>query len=212
VFALSVLYSQIFEQPFDDYLRWLSSGLLVWYLLSSLITEGTSIAIDAETQLRNVSLPIPVLAARMVYRNWIVFLHNLVVVIALTAVFNFALARETLWVIPGVAMVLAIGFFTSIVLGPLCLRFRDIPQVIINLVQIVFFLTPILWFPSQGRVAATVVAYNPFYHVIELVRAPLMGFAPTAQNWMVAGGVLGGLIILAWIVLASSRRRIFLWL
>ncbi|MGD9814806.1 MAG: ABC transporter permease [Hyphomonadaceae bacterium] len=212
VLALSLLYSQVFEQPQEEYLRWLVSGFLVWFLLLALISEGCTVAIDAESQLRNVSIPIPVLVARMVYRNWIVFLHNALVFVGLAAIYKFPVTEATLWVIPGVAMVLAIGFFAAVILAPLCLRFRDITQVIINFMQIVFFLTPILWHPDQGRVSSIWIDANPIYHVLELVRAPLMGQAPTAQNWLYAEISLGVLIVLAWIVLSTSRKRIFLWL
>jgi len=212
VLGLAVLYSQIFDQPFIEYMRWLISGFLVWFFLSSMITEGCSVAIESEAQLRSVSIPIPVLVARMVYRNWIVFLHNALVFVGLAAIFHFTVSLQTLWIIPGLALVIGIGFFAAIVLAPLCLRFRDVTQLVANFMQIGFFLTPILWHPQQGRVESVYILANPFYHIIELVRAPLLGSAPTMQNWLVAEITLGALMLTAWIVLSSSRRRIFLWL
>ena len=106
IFALAILYSQIFNEPFADYLRWLSSGFLVWFLMSSMLIEGCSIGTEAEGQLRNASIPIPVLAARMVYRNWIVFLHNAIVTL-LAVIFGHSDAADAL-IFPGVATVLTL--------------------------------------------------------------------------------------------------------
>lgn len=212
IFALTILYSQIFDQPFGDYLRWLSSGFLVWFLLSSMLIEGCSIGTEAEGQLRSAAIPIPVLAARMVYRNSIVFLHNALVVVVLAVIFGFVPTVQTLWIFPGVAAVLVLGFLVANIFGPICLRFRDLQQVVVNIVQIIFFLTPVLWRPEQGRVSSVFVEYNPFYHMVELVRAPLLGNVPTEQNWVIVLSVMGGLLLTAVITLSVSRKKIFLWL
>lgn len=212
IFALTILYSQIFDQPFGDYLRWLSSGFLVWFLLSSMLIEGCSIGTEAEAQLRSAAIPITVLAARMVYRNSIVFLHNALVVVALALIFGFVPTVQTLWIFPGVATVLIIGFLVANIVGPICLRFRDLQQVVVNVVQIIFFLTPVLWRPEQGRVSSVFVEYNPFYHMVELVRAPLLGNVPTEQNWIIVLSVMGVLLVFSVITLSVSRKKIFLWL
>lgn len=212
VLGLGVLYSQIFEQPLMEYLRWLIAGFLIWFYLSAMITEGCNVATEAEAQLRSVAIPIPVLVARMVYRNWIVFLHNALVFVALAAIFQFQFTIQTLWVVPGLLLVTGIGFFAATSLAPVCLRFRDVTQLVVNFMQIAFFLTPLFWYPEQGRVESIYVVANPFYHIVELVRAPLLGVAPTMLNWLVAEIVLGVLMVTAWIVLSASRRRIFLWL
>ncbi len=212
VLSLALVYGQIFEQPFEEYLHWLISGFAVWYLFSTMVIEGCNIAVEAESQLRNVPLPIPVLAARMVYRNWIVFLHNLVVVAVVLIVFAIPPTWALLWALPGVAIVLATGFFASIALGPICLRFRDLNQVITNLLQMAFFLTPILWMPSQGRVASNFVLYNPVYHMLEVVRAPLMGGEPAQLSWIFALSTLGVVALFAIVTLQVTRNRVFLWL
>lgn len=210
--GMALLYSQIFVIPYGEYLPWLASGLLVWMLLSQMMLEAGGVLSEAEGPLRNVRIAQPILAARMVYRNLLIFLHNLITIVAMLLLLGHSLGPVTALAAPGLVLILTIGFFYALATAPLCLRFRDVSQVIATVMQIVFFLTPIIWRPSQGRVAPEFVQGNPFYHVIELVRAPLLGQAPTEVNWIVSFIVLGVLMVAAAISLTVSRRRIFLWL
>jgi lipopolysaccharide transport system permease protein len=115
-------------------------------------------------------------------------------------------------VVPGLLTITLFGYFLAIVLGPFCLRFRDVTQVIASAMGIAFFLTPVLWMREQGRVPAAVVDWNPLYHLLELVRAPLMGSFPTAANWTVGLGLVAAAGLLAVITLSMTRKRIYLWL
>ena len=57
-----------------------------------------------------------------------------------------------------------------------------------------------------------IVLYNPFYHFIELVRAPLLGQLPTATNYLVALGISFGLALVAIILFKRYRNRIPYWI
>ncbi len=67
----------------------------------------------------------------------------------------------------------------TMLLGSLCARFRDIQQLVGTLLQISLFLTPIFWSPDQltGR-TAMLAQFNPMYHLIAVVRDPMLGKAP----------------------------------
>ena len=211
--GMALLYSQIFDISYEDYLPWLATSLLVWMLLSQMMLEGGGILIDSEAPLRSVRIAQPILVMRMVYRNILIFLHNLIVILALLLLTGHELGPVTVLALPGLVVVLAVGFFYSLAMAPLCLRFRDISQVIATILQIAFFMTPIIWRPEQGRVSPEFVLWNPFHHIIELVRAPLLGeTAATTLSWMVSLGVVAFLAVCALISLASTRRRVFLWL
>src|SRR6187402_1914554 len=90
-----------------------------------------------------------------------------------------------LLVIPGLVLVSLNGLWVGLLLGMLCVRFRDIPQIIANVIQLLFFLTPILWKPDQLTQGRAFVEANPFHHFVSLIREPLLGVAPSLETWLI---------------------------
>ncbi len=213
ILGIAFLYGQIFTQEFKSYLLYVAPSMLLWTYIATLVTEGCNVAIDAEMHLRSVRVPLPVLAARMTHRNVLILLHNAIAVIALLLIAQAPLGQANIpAILAGVAVITLTGFFLSLILAPMCLRFRDIQQVIASAMQLLFFLTPVLWQSSQGRVADWIVQINPFYHFLELVRAPVIGASPTLLNFAVCGAVLAFCLVAATISVAISRRKLFLWM
>lgn len=210
--GIGFLNASIFQQPFEEFLVYLACGILIWSFLSGCVGEGCTYLADSESILRNLPVKTPILAARLVWRNLIIFLHNLVVVLGLLLLFNGPLSMTAWVVVPSMVLIVLFCFGLSLFLGALCLRFRDLTQIFINFMQLMFLLTPILWPVIHGRVPPIFVDYNPFYHLIELVRAPLLGDLPTQMNWMVSGGLAIGALLLGLGAVAASRRRIYVWL
>jgi ABC-type polysaccharide/polyol phosphate export permease len=54
--------------------------------------------------------------------------------------------------------------------------------------QVLFYATPIIWSVEmlQQRFALVFLNMNPFYHLLSVVREPLLGATPSATNWLVA--------------------------
>jgi ABC-type polysaccharide/polyol phosphate export permease len=177
-----------------------------------MITEGTTIVTDGEAHLRNIPLPISILAARMVYRNLVIFAHNLIAILVVLLLFG-AKFSWTILLLPVATVIYALfGLFTGIILGPLCARFRDVPQVITNLVQILFFVTPIIWMQSARPGRPLIVDANPFNDLVMLIREPLLGHVPDERHILVAVGLVVALGLIAMGVLSFVRKRIYLWL
>lgn len=212
ILGLGLLYSQIFHQPFKEFLAFLGAGLVAWYFLSNLMMEACAATTEAEGHLRALPLPIPIFAARVVYRNFLIFLHNLLVVIIMMLVLQRGISPTYLLVIPGVVIFCLFGFGLGVLVSPAAARFRDIPQVMATLLQLAFFVTPIFWRPSQISTSSPVVQLNPLYHMVELIREPLLGHAPSLNNYLVSLALVASVLVLAVINLAYTRRKIFLWL
>jgi ABC-type polysaccharide/polyol phosphate export permease len=92
-------------------------------------------------------------------------------------------------------------------------RYRDIPPLIANVLQVLLFVTPIFWSPSQlGEQGRLFVIFNYVYHLVDVLRSPLLGRVPLGLSYLVvlAGGILGWAFTFA--VYARFRRRIAFWL
>jgi ABC-type polysaccharide/polyol phosphate export permease len=206
VLSVGILGAGLWHQDIHEYLPFLVSGLSVWMLVSTIVGESCSLLIVAQSLFRNFRFEFSIFAYALVWRNFIVFLHNLIVYVLVAiplkpAVISFA----TLLVVPGVLIVLANGVWLAILIGMLCLRYRDVHHVITTSLQILMLITPLLWPPDSlsGAVRLAFVGFNPIYHLLEVVRAPLLGMVPPVTSY-VAVAVIS---LVGWLVTYSAFRR-----
>ncbi|MEZ5960377.1 MAG: ABC transporter permease [Hyphomonadaceae bacterium] len=212
VLALAYVFADVFQSDFVTYVSYIGTGLLAWQLIVALVNEGAGSVTDHAGFLKNVPMPLSVIAGHVVWRNAIVFVHNLVAIFVVLLSFGAQFGIQVLLVAPGAAIILTFGYFVALALGPICTRFRDIPLVIQSIMQVLFFLTPIFWMPSAVSHRPMFVAGNPFAHLIALVREPMLGNYPTVLNWQVGLWCCATAAIAALAVVSATRRRITLWL
>lgn len=211
VAIMGPLYGKLFSQDIGGYFGFLAIGFVVWQLIAQTINDCCSAFITAESYIKQIKLPLSVHILRVVWKNVIIFLHNMVVVIAVLAWLQPHLRANVLLFPLAVAAFALNAFFFGTVLGIVCARFRDIPLIIVNVVQASFFLTPVLWVPGMlGRHSWT-VDLNPFYHFIEIIRAPLLGEPVNPRSWLIviAITVFGGVWALS--MLKRYRARVAYW-
>jgi len=99
----------------------------------------------------------------------------------------------------------------SLYIGMVSARFRDIPQLIGSFVQIVFFVTPIFWTPDLLKGRTFVLDINPFYHLLEIVRGPLLGTIPSIENYFAVALVTFVNAVIAGAIFIRFRARISYW-
>ena len=98
------------------------------------------------------------------------------------------------------------------VIAVLSTRFRDIPPLIATAIQVAMFATPIMW-PISVLADATIIAeVNPAYHLVDLVRAPLLGTAPSMLSYLYVIGMIVVGYLLAAVPLFRARKRLIYWL
>ena len=203
VTALGVLYSALFRIEVADYLPFVAVGFIVWSLVSGLINEGCTAFIDAERIIKQVDMPLSVHAYRVVWRNFIILGHNAAIYVAVAAIFSIWPGWAGLLAIPGLLLLYLNGVWTGLLAGLVCSRFRDVSQIVASVVQVAFFLTPIIWKPELLPDRALVLDLNPFFHLVEIVRAPLLGHSPSLVSWLAVLGItLGG-----WLAALAMYRR-----
>ncbi|MFM9970237.1 MAG: ABC transporter permease [Burkholderiales bacterium] len=210
--AMGPLYGRLFSQDTSAYLPHLAVSYIIWALISNLLNECCNAFINAESLIKQVKLPLTTHVLRVVWRNFIVFGHQSLVFIFVLIIFPPRLSFDLLLVPLGIGLLLINAVWVGILLGSLCARFRDIPPIISSFVQVAFFLTPVLWQASSLGHYAWVVNFNPLYHAIEVIRAPLLSavqfpWVSLAVSLLMA--ILGLALTLAFFT--KYRARIAYW-
>lgn len=213
VVAIASVYGVLFNQEHGDYLPYVTINFVVWSLISSLLIESTSVFTQAETFMRQASLPKTVFVMRLLVRSFVNFGHN-ALLIPLVLLYSGKPLSWTWVLVPlGLLIIAAAGYFTILLLGVLCTRFRDLPQVIQNVVQIAFFITPVMWPAAivKNRLPI-VIDYNPFAAFLHVVAEPMRGIVPSFETYALAIGVVVALGITGYLLFARFRARLVYWL
>jgi ABC-type polysaccharide/polyol phosphate export permease len=214
VITFGIVGSGLWHLEIREYLPFFVSGMVAWFLVSIIVTEASSLFVSGQALFRNVKFEYSILAYALVWRNIIVFLHNLVVYVVIVGVLRPELIGFTaLLAIPGVILIAVNGVWIALLCGLLCLRFRDVTQLVNSVMQISMLITPILWPPEtlEGSYRLIFVETNPFYHMVEMVRGPLLGNVPGATSYIVVLVITVGGWILTYRVFRFFRKRVAYW-
>ncbi|QXZ80908.1 ABC transporter permease [Rhizobium sp. L51/94] len=186
--TIGVIFGSLFRTPMVDFLPYLCAGLVVWGYLSTVIGEACLTFVSAEGVILQIKIPMFTHIMRLIYRNVIVFLHTAVIIPVVLVLMGHSLSWNMLLAPFGFLLVTANLVWISVFLSVLCARYRDITQVIQNILQMVFYATPIIWKRDvlpEGMVQY-LLNFNPAFHLVEIVRAPLLGQLPSELSWIVA--------------------------
>jgi ABC-type polysaccharide/polyol phosphate export permease len=211
--SIGLIFGTLFGQNMHEFLPYVAAGNIIWALLSTLITDGCTTFVTAEPIIRQIKLPYSLHIFRMIWRTVIIFAHNIWVFVATVVLFAVWPTSAAWLAAPGLLLVLINAVWIALTLALFCARFRDIPLIVVSALQLLYLATPIIWLPGSLRGSHTYIyQLNPLYHLLELVRSPLLGHAPSLANW----GVAIGMALVGWIfsffVFARYRWRIPYWI
>lgn len=212
--GIGLVFGGIFNSPMDEYLPFLTAGIIFWTFITGTINEGCTGFVSAEGIIKQLPIPLFVHVLRVVFRNVLMLAHHILILPLVLLVMGKSVSLIALLVIPGFVLVVLCLSWLAFFLAIVCARYRDLPQIVANVLQVGFYLTPIIWMPAllPERLGVTILDLNPFNHVLELLRAPLLGSAPAMTSWLVVGTIT----ILGWaltlLLFARVKHRIAYWL
>lgn len=211
---MGIIFSKIFHTPLREFLPFLSVGMILWGFISATATDGCIGFSASHNIIKQLDIPLFSHIARVLWRNIIVFGHNIIIFPLVMIAVGQPISWTMLLCIPGFLIVAVNLAWITLLLGIVCARYRDLSPIIASVLQILFYLTPIMWMPDRlpQRASLYLVDSNPFYHLIAIVRSPLLGHAPIALNWIASliFACCGWMIAL--LVYARYQRRIAYWL
>ena len=210
--VMGSLYSAIMQRPASEYIPYLTVGFIVWNMLSALITEGTQSFISNSAAIKEIPLPNSVYIFRLIWRNTLIFGHNVVVYLLLLLIFQISPYPAVLLALPALFLILLNGMWIGLLFGLINARFRDFSQLVNNSMRLLFFVTPIIWHADLVTgLRGAFVHLNPFYYLIEVLRLPMLGSFPSARVWAVAIAITVAGWVVTLPIYARWRRQIAYW-
>ncbi|HUN44602.1 MAG TPA: ABC transporter permease [Acetobacteraceae bacterium] len=210
--ALGLLYASLFHMNLHEYLPFLSLSLVLWGFLSAMVSEACITFTEAEGVIRSVRMPFFVFATRVVIRNLLALAHNIVVIVVVFALLSVVPGWGAFLALPGLLLWIVDSLALSLLLGSFCARFRDIQPIVNSLMQIAFFMTPVIWKPEQAGHRFFLLQPNPFFDLLQVVRAPILGMPADPVTWLGACLYSLALLVVAWLFFIRARGRVTFWL
>jgi len=231
--TLGVLWSTIFQQPLRTHVPYFSAGYVTWILIVSVFNDHAQAFASNGAIIRAISMPFSIHIIRPIARNIMVFGHSLIVHVLVMLItqtpimayipqpgelepVQYGYDLVSILLFPAGLAILSLNFvWIGLILATICARYRDIAQVVVALLQVAFFATPIFWrrdVLAGNELADTILAkFNPFFHWVEVVRRPLLGEIPSSLTYAVTlGGIAIGFLV-ALVVYSRYRKRISYW-
>ena len=212
VASLGFVFSKVLGNDMSTYVPFLAAGLTSWALISQIAIEAPTAFVTAESIINATNLPFTVHVLRLLVRQLVIYFHNLLALVLLGIWYEWDVGYTTLLVIPGLLLVLLNGLWIALFMATLGTRFRDLGPIVANALQVVFFVTPTVWQPGAIGCHRYIVDWNPVYHLISVIRSPLLGEVPSALSY---GVVLSMLLVGSLVSLYFFRRfrwRVTYWL
>ncbi|WP_369253424.1 galactan export ABC transporter permease subunit Wzm/RfbD [Geodermatophilus amargosae] len=217
--ALGILYSGLFDVELSRLLPHVLVGFVVWNFISGCISEGSEVFIANEGLIKHLPAPLSVHVYRLVWRQTLFFAHNLLVYLVMLLVFPQPLSWTVVAAVPAFVLLALNGAWVALAVGIITTRFRDILPITQSIVQLAFFLTPIVWIydelvnsPNPAIAErARLAEFNPFLHYIEIIRRPLLGQDQYLRHWVVVLVITVVGWVLTMVVLRRYRSRVSYW-
>jgi lipopolysaccharide transport system permease protein len=214
VASIGIIFGLLFGAELAVFLPFLATSLVLWNFLVTSINESTEAYLRSQQIIKQMRVPSFFPVVRVVAKNLIVFAHNLVIIVVVGVIFGIQPGWTLVLFIPGLLLVAGVIYSVSSIAAIVSARFRDVPPIVSSVLMVSFYLTPVISMPETlpETVRNIVLTWNPFYHLMELIRGPIIGQPPSVLNWLVGVGVL---VITGLVAQWASRKyfwKVVYWL
>lgn len=209
--GLSLVFFSIFNIPLEKTIPWISSGIITWQVISTTIDESTQSLIN--DSILNINQSLFELSLKNVFKNQIIFYHNIVILIPVFIFFKLEFNIEVFEIFYGFLILFINSISFMIILSLLCLRYRDFIMIIKNLLYMIFLITPIFWMPDVLTHNKRFLAeLNPLFQIIQTVRDPFLGNGISLYNFIFTISFTIFFVMVALFVYHKYKRIFRIWL
>lgn len=211
--VLGFVWSTLWKQDLHEIFPYIATSLVLWTFLTGTINDATTAIVGSSHYFLNqgMSFSTPIYAA--IYGQFIILLHNMIIVVLVLVIYPPSFTLETLLFIPGFLLTLITMVCVSCIVGILCARFRDVIQLISSILTTALYVTPVIFKPEYIPQKYSWINFvNPFAVFLSIMRDPLFGRDIPWEYWAIATtiAVLGTLVTLRFV--GRYSKRVIFWI
>ena len=210
--SLGFVFSKLWKMEASGYIPYVAAGLVAWVLISTAITESCNIFVQNKSMIMSVKMPFSLYIYQSITKNVLVYFHSVLAYVIVCFIWPVEYTLSSLLFFPNLLLLILNITWIMAVFGVLGARYRDVEQIVISVTQVTMLITPIFWQRSMLRNHPYIVDFNPLYHFIELLRAPMLGHAPDNLTYLVVFVMACTGWLVAYLVFRSHLGKIYYWL
>jgi homopolymeric O-antigen transport system permease protein len=213
VATIGFVWANLWNMPIARMLPYVAVSYILWLFISGILGDATQAFIKNAPYFFNQKMTFSVAIYALAYRQVLVLGHNAVIIVITYIVFWQPVSWSALLALPGILLTTFISVLVAYLIAVVCTRYRDVGQIVESILQIAFFVTPVLWSVELLKEDVLwLIDYNPFAVFLSLVRDPLLGIVPPLERWTVALSMTLGVSVVALPAIGHYHRRIAYYL
>ncbi|BER96084.1 ABC transporter permease [Vibrio cholerae] len=201
-----LIWAAVFGLNPVEFIPFISTGFAVWGFIAASYVDSCSVFHMSQGFIKQVNIPLTTYIFRHTYTSIIRFLIGISVALFITVISGHMSLIGFLMFIPGLLMIVILGFFSSYTMAFIGSRYRDVQHGLSNVFQLLFVLTPVIYPPQVliDKGLGFAVYINPFTSIIEVVRKPLI--EQTLASTLEYVLVLSYILIMIFFAYTLNRR------
>jgi len=214
IFVLSHLWAQILSIDFNFFVSYFAIGYILWHWLSSTVIESSSSMPEFEGLIKQIKIPLSTYLLRVSLRNFLIFLHNCVLIVLVIFIFdNQVNIFEFITIsLPSIFLIFISLTSLGVMISIISVRYRDVSSIISFLMQLLFFITPIIWHPDLINKSTAILEYNLIFYWIDVIRQPLLGLEVHENSLLIIFVSSIICILVSAFVIGRYKKNIIYWL
>jgi ABC-type polysaccharide/polyol phosphate export permease len=184
-------------------------GILPWTWFSSSLLESSNVLIAGGNLIRKVLFPAEVLPIVSVLAGLVHFLFGLPILAAFFVYYGVPVtATDLMWLPVVIVVQLMLTLGLALMVSALTVHFRDLRDLLVNLMTLWFFATPIVYPLSQApERVRRLLNFNPFTHLAVAYQQVLFVPGPFEQwpRLIAIGGASALVLVFGYVVFDRLR-------
>ena len=196
----------------ENYLVYLSVGVILWSYISSTLTTGAAVFVSNARAISSINNPLFTYVLRNGVEHWAKMAVHVLILIGILVWSEVQIGWQMLLAVPGLLLLFLGAMWAVPLLGFAGARYRDLTHLIRAGMRFLFFATPVFWYVDGLGDREFIALLNPFTHYLEIVRAPLTGETASMLSWSIVLAIDAVGLMLFVATYSPLRRRLAIWI